>query len=54
VLYPDTVEGEKRVHKPLFVGGLFAVAFVLFFALDLTGTVFGVNRRKAGFMVALP
>jgi len=47
VLYPDTVEGEKRVHKPLFVGGLFAVAFVLFFALDLTGTVFGELMRPA-------
>jgi len=47
VLYPDTVEGEKLVHKPLFVGGLFAVAFVLFFALDLTGTVFGELMRPA-------
>ncbi len=47
MLYPDTVEGEKRVHKPLFVGGLFAVAFVLFFALDLTGTVFGELMRPA-------
>ncbi len=41
MLYPDTVERDKLVHKPLFVTSVFAVTFLLCFAYGLTGTIFG-------------
>ncbi|MCF6320739.1 MAG: amino acid ABC transporter permease [Rhizobiaceae bacterium] len=47
MLFPDTVEGDKLVHKPLFVAGLFAAVFLLFFTIDLTGTIFGDLLRPA-------
>ncbi len=47
MLYPDTVEGDILVHKPWFVASMFAAVFVIFFALDLTGTIFGDLMRPA-------
>ncbi len=41
MLYPDTVEPDKLVHKPWFIACVFAVSFLLFFALNLTDSVFG-------------
>ncbi len=47
MLYPDTVEADKLVHKPWFAACILAAAFLIFFAFDLTGTVFGEFMRPA-------
>ncbi|RWL09261.1 amino acid ABC transporter permease [Mesorhizobium sp.] len=38
MIYQDTVESEVIVHKPWFVGSIFAVVFTLVFVLNLAGT----------------
>ncbi len=45
MLYPDTVESETLVHRPGFVAAILAVVFVIFFAIDLSGTVMGEIMR---------
>lgn len=47
MLYPDTVDPDKLVHKPWFAGCILAAVFLLFFAFDLTGTMFGEFMRPA-------
>lgn len=36
-MYTDTVIGSAWVHKPRFIGGLFAVCFAVFYVLDFSG-----------------
>lgn len=45
MLYSDTVETSKLVHKPWFAAVVFAVVFGLFFSLDLTGSILGDIMR---------
>jgi len=45
MLYSDTVEANKLVHKPWFAVIIFAVSFALFFSLDLSGSIFGELMR---------
>ncbi|VAW00270.1 ABC transporter, permease protein (cluster 3, basic aa/glutamine/opines) [hydrothermal vent metagenome] len=45
MLYADTVEQDKLVHKPWFLACLFGAVFLVFFAFNLTGTIFGEFMR---------
>jgi polar amino acid transport system permease protein len=45
MLYPDTVEPDVLVHRPWFIASLFAVAFVIFLMIDLSGTIVGEFMR---------
>ncbi len=45
MLFSDTVDASKLVHKPWFAAVIFGVALVLFLALDLTGSIFGELMR---------
>ncbi len=47
MLYSDTVDASKLVHKPWFSAIVFATAFGLFFLLDLSGSIFGELLRPA-------
>ncbi len=44
-MYVDTVIPDKLIHKPVFIAGLLAVAFLAFFAFNLTDTMFGEFLR---------
>jgi His/Glu/Gln/Arg/opine family amino acid ABC transporter permease subunit len=43
--FADTVETDVLVHKPWFVAALFLAVFLLFLAIDLTGTAAGEWMR---------
>ena len=45
MLYADTVEQDKLVHKPWFLACVFGAVFLMFFAFNLTGTIFGEFMR---------
>ncbi|WP_085043944.1 amino acid ABC transporter permease [Ensifer aridi] len=45
MLYNDTVESEILVHKPWFVGMIFALVLTLSFTVNLTDTVMGDLMR---------
>jgi len=45
MLYPDTVEQDKLVHKPWFLAWLVVGAFLCFSIFDLSGTIFGEFMR---------
>ncbi|MGI9413297.1 MAG: amino acid ABC transporter permease [Hyphomicrobiales bacterium] len=41
-MYADTVVEDKLVHKPRFIALVFAITFALFFAFNLTDSMFGL------------
>ncbi|TJW39110.1 MAG: amino acid ABC transporter permease, partial [Mesorhizobium sp.] len=45
MLYQDTVESKVLVHKPWFVGLIFAFVLAIFLIFNLTGTTFGDLMR---------
>jgi len=45
MLYPDTVERDKLVHKPWFIAVLLFGVFLCFSLFDLSGTIFGEFMR---------
>jgi len=47
MLYPDTVEREPWIRKPLFLGALLLGTTILFAAMNLTNTGFGEIMRPA-------
>lgn len=44
-MYADTVIQDKLIHKPKFIFIFIAIAFAIFFALNLTDTLFGHFMR---------
>jgi len=52
-MHIDTVVGDRLVHKPKFLAALFAAAFALFFAINVSDTSLGISLASLiGNMVA--